>query len=122
MFKKKKKENSRIVPTIVFLLILAISLLLFFGLDTEPKSSYELISFSFIVFTELVIYASVIVPSFIDYDRADVVSAGLLYAIMSFVINVLFIFETIRELFVYNACAVLVYGIILTVFVYARNK
>ena len=36
--------------------------------------------------------------------------------------NVLFTFETIRELFVYNLCAVLVYGIILTVFVYAKNK
>ena len=122
MFKKKKKTNSRIVPTIVFFLILAISLLLFFGLETEAKSSYELVSFAFIIFTELVISGSVIVPSFIDYDRADVVSAGLLYAIMSFIVNVLFTFETIRELFVYNLCAVLVYGIILTVFVYAKNK
>lgn len=121
------RGSNSLVKTIIFLVIAGLTCLLFFGLGDTDKTDLQLVSFGFIMFAELVIYLSVLLPGLIGTTKltdADVISVGILYAIASFGIN--FVFSSsiteMRPLIVYNIAAILVYLLIFAVVVLMKKK
>lgn len=121
------RGSNTLVKTIIFLIIAGLTCLLFFGLGDTDKTDLQLVAFGFIMFAELVIYLSVLLPGLIGTTKltdADVISVGILYAIASFGINCVFLgsFTEMRPLIVYNAAAILVYLLIFAVVVLTKKK
>ncbi len=119
-----KRGSNYLVKTIIFVVIAALTCLLFFGLGSEDKTDLELVGFGFLMFAELVIFLSTILPGLIgttNLTDADVISLGILYAIAAVVINFVLSLTTMRTLIVFNIAAILVY-IILFLIVFMNKK
>ena len=90
-----EKNNSNIlIKTIIFISLIAISCLIFFGLGKENKVDTEIVSFGFIMFSALVAYLSIIIPSIMNLKKlstSDISACGILYLLSSIVANCIFI-------------------------------
>lgn len=109
------KNNNLLVKTIVFILVLALTFLVFFGLGSEKKTEMELISFGIVVFSELLIFLSTIIPGILKKNSLDSLSASCLYALGVLIINYLVKFNTLKDLVVWNIALFIVYLIVLTI-------
>lgn len=106
------KGSNALIKTIIFIIVAAITCLVFFGLGEDDKTDLQLVSFGFLMFAELVVYLSVLIPSMINGKNmtgADVVSVSILYAIAVVVINYYVEFSVMRYLVIWNIIAILVY-------------
>lgn len=120
-----EKSSNILVKTIIFIITVAIICLLFFGLSDSEKTDLELVSFGFSMFAIFVVYLSALLPGMIGtktLSDADVISAGIIYAIMVFVVNYVFKIEEMRPLIVYNIAAILVYLLLFTIVVLMKKK
>lgn len=121
------EKNSNILKkTIIFILVVALSCLIFFGLGSTNKTELELVSFSFITFAEFVVYLSVLIPSFIKFkklQKSDLIAAGILYFIASIAINLIFFnsFSDVKTLVVSNAIEIILFLIIITIISLRKN-
>ena len=118
-----KRGSNYLIKTIIFVIIIALTCLLFFGLGNENKTDLELTGFGFLIGAEVVIMLSTILPGLIgttNLSDADVISLGVLYGIASVIINIILKLETMRTLIVLNIAAILVYLILF--FVVLMNK
>ena len=118
-----KRGSNYLIKTIIFVIIIALTCLLFFGLGNENKTDLELPGFGFLIGAEVVIMLSTILPGLIgttNLSDADVISLGVLYGIASVIINIVLKLETMRTLIVLNIAAILVYLILF--FVVLMNK
>jgi uncharacterized integral membrane protein len=118
-----KRGSNYLIKTIIFVIIIALTCLLFFGLGNENKTDLELTGFGFLIGAEVVIMLSTILPGLIgttNLSDADVISLGVLYGIASVIINIVLKLETMRTLIVLNIAAILVYLILF--FVVLMNK
>ena len=118
-----KRGSNYLIKTIIFVIIIALTCLLFFGLGNENKTDLELTGFGFLIGAEVVIMLSTILPGLIgttNLSDADVISLGVLYGIASVIINIVLKLETMRTLIVLNIAAILVYLILF--FVVLKNK
>ena len=99
---------------------------MFFGLGDSDKTTNQLISFGFIIFAELVIYLSTLAGGMIESKKvteADIISAGVLYAIASFIINLRFSYVVdTKTLIVINVAAILAYLLLLVVVVAMKKN
>ena len=106
------KGSNALIKTIIFIIVAAITCLVFFGLGNDDKTEMELVSFGFLMFAELVVYLSVLISGMIsgkNMSGADVVSTSLLYMVAVLFINYFVKFETMRYLVIWNIIAILVY-------------
>lgn len=113
-----KKKSNLLTKVLIFVIIAAISCLFFFGLSDAPKTDMELVSFGFLMFAELVICLGVVVSDVLKLKKlngADIVSAGILYAVFVIIINYVIPFLNMRYLLVYNIAAILGYALLLLV-------
>ncbi len=120
---KGKRGSNYLIKTIIFIVIAALTCLLFFGLGSEKKEDLELVSFGFLMFSEVIVYVSALLPGLIgtkNLTDADVISVGALYAVTSLIINFVVKLTPMRILIVVNVAAILVY--ILLFFVVLLNK
>ncbi len=118
-----KRGSNYLIKTIIFVIIIALTCLLFFGLGNENKTDLELTGFGFLIGAEVVIMLSTILPGLIgttNLSDADVISLGVLYGIASVIINIVLKLETMRTLIVLNIAAILVYLILF--FIVLMNK
>ncbi len=118
-----KRGSNYLIKTIIFVIIIALTCLLFFGLGNENKTDLELTGFGFLIGAEVVIMLSTILPGLIgttNLSDADVISLGVLYGIASVIINIILKLETMRTLIVLNIAAILVYLILF--FIVLMNK
>ena len=112
-------NNSNIlVKTIIFILVAGLSCLLFFGLGNESKTDMELIAFGFLMFSELVTYLGILIPSikkFKKLEESDTVAFGILYFLTSIITNCIFFnsIDTIKSLIIINTTEIIVFMIIL---------
>ena len=122
----EENNSNTLLKTIIFVIVLALTCLLFFGLGNSNKTSIQLIQFGFLVFAELVVYLSTIVPSMLNSKKltsADIISAGILYAIGAFIINVKLSFiNDIKTLVVYNVAAILAYLLLIAIVVAMKKN
>ena len=115
------KNNNTMLKTIVFILVAGLTCLLFFGLEKNEKTKPELISFGVLLFSELLIYLSLIIPSKTEHNNLDLLSASVLYAIGAIILNYIIKPAIIKHLIVWNVAIFLVY-LIIVVIVTSRKK
>jgi len=113
------KNSNILVKTIIFILVVALTSLIFFGLGSSDKTDLELISFGFITFAELIVYLMVLIPSFINLKKlesSDFIASGVLYFIGSILINLVFLneFTEIKTLIIYNVIEIIIFLIIIS--------
>lgn len=119
------KGSNTLIKTIMFLIVVALSCLLFFGLGNTDKSGIQLVSFGFIIFAELVVYVSTLLAGIIKSEKitsADIISCGILYAIASLLINMVFSITEMRPLIVFNIAAILAYLLLFTIVIGMKKK
>lgn len=120
-----KRGSNYLIKTIIFVVIAALTCLLFFGLGNEKKEDLELVSFGFLMFAEVVVYVSALLPGLIgttNLTDADVISLGALYAIASLLINFVIKLTPMRTLIVINVAAILVYVILFFIVLLNKKK
>ena len=115
------KNNNTMIKTIVFVLVAGLTCLLFFGLGETEKTKPELISFGVLLFSELLIYLSLIIPSKTEHNNLDLLSASVLYAIGAIILKYIIKPAIIKHLIVWNVAIFLVY-LIIVVIVTSRKK
>ena len=125
--KETNRGSNTLLKTIIFLIIAGFTCLIFFGLGDTEKTDMQLVGFGFIMFAELVIYLSAILPGLIgtkNLTDADVISVGILYALGSFAINYLFLdsITEMRYLIVYNVGAILLYLLLFSIVTLTKKK
>ena len=86
-------KNSILKKILVFILIVALSFLLFFGLGDLEKTTNQLISFGILIFSELLIFLSVVLPSIKNKSIEDLLSASILYTFMAIILNYIINYE-----------------------------
>ena len=119
------KGSNSLIKTLIFLIVVSIYCLLFFGLGDSDKTDMQLASFGFIMFAILVVYLSCLIPGIVDsknLSTADVVSAGMIYAIAAVIINHVLVFTELKTLVVINFAAILAYLLLFTIVVLIKKK
>lgn len=123
--KEKKSKSNNLIKTILFLVIVLLTCLLFFGLGNEKKEDLELVSFGFFMFSEVVLYISTLLPGLIErknLSKADITSIGFLYLITSLFINFIITIKSMRTLVVINIAAILVYVILFLIILLNKKR
>ncbi len=122
---KKKGKSNNLIKTILFLVIVLLTCLLFFGLGSEKKEDLELVSFGFFMFSEVVLYIMTLLPSLVEtksLSSSDITSVGFLYLITSLFINFIIIIKPMRTLVVINIASILVYIILFLIILLNKRK
>lgn len=114
-----KKENNGI-KFIIFILVAALTSVLFFGLGESPKEELELVAFYFIILAELAVYISNIIPGMLKNDvlkPGDLVASTSLYAFASFLLNIAFLemIDEVKHLVVYNVALLIILLLIISI-------
>lgn len=119
---KNTNNSNYLVNTIIFLLIVGASCLLFFGLGPEVKTTNELISFGILIFSEVLIFSSIIISCLLKRDISELLSSSILYFVAAFILNYLIRISVTKDLIVWNVFIFIVYLIIvLATFVKKRK-
>ena len=122
MKKTNAKNENYFVKTILFILVLALSCLLFFGLGSSEKTTYELFSFGILVFSEFLVYISIIISNIRKDNSLDLVLASILYAIASTFLNYVIKVSIMKELIVWNVAVFIVYLIFVVLVVNSKKR
>ena len=123
-----EKNNSNIlIKTIIFIALIAISCLVFFGLGKENKVDTEIVSFGFIMFSALAAYLSIIIPSIMNLKKlstSDISACGVLYLLSSIVANCIFIHNLtkMKTLVIINIIIFIVFLIIFCSIMLRKKK
>ncbi len=115
-------KNSILKKSLVFILIVILSFLLFFGLGDLEKTTNELISFGFLIFSELLIFLSVILPSIKNKSIEDLLSASVLYTLMMIILNYIIRPSLTKSLIVWNVALFIIYLIIVIIVCFKKKK
>lgn len=110
-----EKDNNMIVKTVVFLLVAGLTSLLFFGLGAEEKTQLELISYGVLMFSEFLIYISIIISNKQGNKSMDLFYASVLYAIAAVILNYVFKLTIVKQLVIWNIAIFMVYLIIVVI-------
>jgi hypothetical protein len=121
MEKKNTKSGNYLVKTIIFLLVIGLSCLLFFGLGNEEKTTHELISFGILAFSEFLVYISIIISNIQKNDSMDLFFASTLYAVASTILNYVVKLAVTKELIIWNVAIFMVYLIIVVAVMAKKN-
>ena len=117
-----KEKNNYLVKSIIFILVIAISCLLFFGLGSATKTTNQLISFGVLVFSEVLIFASIIISSLKKDKSSDLLSLSILYTLATLILNYLIKISVTKDLIIWNIVLFLIYLIIGLSLVSRKNK
>lgn len=115
-------KSNWLLSTITYVIIVALSCLLFFGLAEGDKSETQLVAFWFFVGAETVVYLSVLIAGFMSSKNADVIAAGVLFGIASFLINFVFSITTTKTLVIINIALILVFILLLSILLIPKKK
>lgn len=120
----KNKKNGLIIMIFVILILLTSSM--FFGLGSVEKNIVQIVSFLFIVITEIISMVSVLLlgsPKMNTYAIAGISSTTFIYAVVSLIVNILAntLFSTLRGIVVINFIIILLY-LLLNVTILAFKK
>ncbi len=115
-------KSNWLYSTIIYVLVVALTCLLFFGLAEADKTDLELVSFGFLIGSITVIYLSVLISGFIRSKNSDVIATGCAYAVFSYLVNYVFEISTMKTLIIYNVVAIILYLLLVTVVLVPRKK
>lgn len=120
----KNKKNGLII--MIFVILILLTSLMFFGLGSVEKNIVQIVSFLFIVITEIISMVSVLLlgsPKMNTYAIAGISSTTFIYAVVSLIVNILAntLFSTLRGIVVINFIIILLY-LLLNVTILAFKK
>ena len=120
----KNKKNGLII--MIFVILILLTSLMFFGLGSVEKNIVQIVSFLFIVITEIISMVSVLLLGSLKmntYAIAGISSTTFIYAVVSLIINILAntLFSTLRGIVVINFIIILLY-LLLNVTILAFKK
>lgn len=120
----KNKKNGLII--MIFVILILLTSLMFFGLGSVEKNIVQIVSFLFIVITEIISMVSVLLlgsPKMNTYAIAGISSTTFIYAVVSLIINILAntLFSTLRGIVVINFIIILLY-LLLNITILAFKK
>lgn len=121
------KEKKNIILCIALLMVIALSMVLFFGIGESEKTGVQISSFVFIMITELTVFTNAMLMTnkrLNTFAIAGLSSTTFLYVICSFLFNVLLkgIFTTVKEILVLNFSLLLVYLFIDTIIIFFKKE
>ena len=108
------KNKKNIILIIALIIVMAFTMLLFFGIGDSNKTGIQISSIIFIIVTELLVFGSILLISnkkLNTFAIAGLSSSSFLYAICSLIFNtvLLFIFKTVKSILIFNFSILLVY-------------
>lgn len=118
----EKSKNNFLVKSIIFILVVAITCLLFFGLGDDTKTTNQLISFGILVFSELLIFISIVISSLRKDKSADLLSLSILYTLAIIILNYVIKISITKDLIIWNIVLFLIYLIIGLSVSFRKNK
>ena len=121
------KKNKNIIINILLIIVIALSMLLFFGIGNTTKSGIQISSFVFIIVTELIIYFNVLIilnKKLNTFTIAGLSSSTFIYSICSIVFNIILIsiFQTVKNILVFNFSILLVYAFIVAIIMLLKKE
>ena len=121
------KKNKNIIINILLIIVIALSMLLFFGIGNTTKSGIQISSFVFIIVTELIIYFNVLIilnKKLNTFTIAGLSSSSFIYSICSIVFNIILIsiFQTVKNILVFNFSILLVYAFIVAIIMLLKKE
>lgn len=118
----EQKSENYLVKTIVFLLVVGLTCLLFFGLGSTDKTTNELIAFGILVFSEVLIFMSIIVCNLLGKSPDDALAASALYALSTIILNYIINLTVTKDLIIWNIVIFVVYLIIMLLVATRKKK
>lgn len=123
----ESKNSNLLVKTIIFILFVALTCLIFFGLGNEDKTEMQLVAFGFILFAELVTYITVLIPGIKNLKKlvsSDITAWGSLYLITSLITNCACFskISDIKTLVVINSIEIIIFLILICVILLKKKK
>lgn len=121
------KKNKNIIINILLIIVIALSMLLFFGIGNTTKSGIQISSFVFIIVTELIIYFNVRIilnKKLNTFTIAGLSSSTFIYSICSIVFNIILIsiFQTVKNILVFNFSILLVYAFTIAIIMLFKKE
>lgn len=121
------KEKKNIILCIALLMVIALSMILFFGIGESEKTGVQISSFVFIMIIELIVFANTMLminKRLNTFAIAGLSSTTFLYVVCSLLFNVLLkgIFTTVRGILVLNFSLLLVYLFIDTIIILFKKE
>lgn len=121
------KKNKNSIINILLIIVIALSMLLFFGIGNTTKSGIQISSFVFIIVTELIIYFNVLIilnKKLNTFTIAGLSSSTFIYSICSIVFNIILIsiFQTVKNILVFNFSILLVYAFIVAIIMLLKKE
>lgn len=108
------KDKKNIILSIAFLIIIAFTMLLFFGIGSFPKTGIQITSFIFILLAEILVFVNVML--ILNKQKNTFLIAGLsstsfIYTLVSILFNILLvgIFKSIKGILIFNFSILLIY-------------
>ena len=122
----ENKSSNLLVKTIIFILIIGLSCLIFFGLLGDNKTDMQLAAFGFMMFAALVLYISILIPnikSLKKLEGSDIISCGVLYTLTNVVTNCAFFSSigSMKTLIIINIIEIMIF-LILFCFLLLKKK
>lgn len=108
------KEKRNLILIVALFIVIAFTLLLFFGVGNNEKTGIQICGIIFTIITELIVFGNILFMNnkkLNTFMIAGLSSTSFLYAICSIIFNsILFgVFKTIKSIFIFNFALLLVY-------------
>lgn len=121
------KNNKNIIASLALLIILGLTSILFFGTSKVEKTAIEIISYIFIMISELIVFINILlfINKKVDtFTVAGLSSSTFLYLIFTLIFNILLIgiFNTVRGILIFNFSILLIYIFINTIIVFFKKE
>lgn len=116
----KEKSSNSLIKTIIFILTVGLSCIVFFGLMEGKKTELEYTAFGLVLFGLLVLYISILVAGIKKEKKlnsTDIVSFGILYFITNIITNI-FCFNsitTLKLLIIVNIIEIFIFMILICI-------
>ena len=116
----KEKSSNSLIKTMIFILTVGLSCIIFFGLMEGKKTEMEYTAFGLVLFALLIVYISVLIAGIKNYKKlnsTDIVSFGILYFLTNIITNI-FCFNSIsslKSLILINSIEIIVFMILICI-------
>ena len=116
----KEKSSNSLIKTMIFILTVGLSCIIFFGLMEGKKTEMEYTAFGLVLFALLIVYISVLIAGIKNYKKlnsTDIVSFGILYFLTNIITNI-FCFNSIsslKSLILINSIEIIIFMILICI-------
>ncbi len=120
------KGKKLIIYTIVAMLIILASFVIYFGFSIVEKTNIQNVAFTFTIITEIIFFGAIYLTTRKEentFSKSGVISASFIYLIVSLILNIILkgVFSVVRTLITTNIIVIILY-IVLVLVIYLFKK